>query len=622
MYTPPQEPNISCTVCNHYHYQKDNRCPNSKSKQTGFNEPKTSPTHPLTSPQPAKTNRNSPKASTVNTSDFLDSISQPSARSPSSGKKRKKSSSKEKSDDQEGEATQDYALSPTEPTGLDTEANTENHTKTEPSRPAVSLVISNGQNPHYVNESHLLLTSEISTGQIVLHEDEVSTPHAIVRIEKSGRVTVRDLRSTHGTFVDDQPLQIGQVVELKHNRRICFGSSAYDFDLWQRQLRHWPSGRIVQDLSWGNLWLISRDTLHEHILSHVQRSSPHLLIELSNDPKRPLAFKLRDLGTEGGTYINGHDLRQMKNGTFSAEREIQVQIGQARHSYKIEAQWIEKTYQRGQLIGTHYEIEKIFHQTSISELYFVKDNHLPFNRPFMIAKVPYTLRYDSKKAEILNAFRQEAFLMKKMRHENLLPSQESSEMGSHMNGQSRPYLIMRYIQGCNLGHLLSCRWQMREPRGLRLVDVQAIFSKLLSAIEYLHDQGWIHCDLKPENILLGDDGHVWLIDLGAATRIGEYANFRNEGFSAPETNGEIVNQASDIYSLGKILSNLITDQPYAQELQRIHKKATLLNIKMRYANIAALRQALNKAYDRPKSKAARKREGAADLAKLAQKYSN
>lgn len=315
-------------------------------------------------------------------------------------------------------------------------------------------------------------------------------------------------------------------------------------------------------------------------------------------------------------------------------------------------------YRSGDLIGESYVVEKQIYEGPMSQLYLVRDKRSA-NRRAMVAKVPNTQQYGAE--QVLPAFERESRLMAMLRHPNLLPCEESGKTASSSDAPEVPYLIMPYIQGVDLRSLLSHRQQRQsKPEGLRLVDVQAIFNALLSAVEYLYEQGWVHCNLKPSQILIGNDEQVFLTGLGAATPIGDRAYFHSPAYSAPETGARRpITIESDIYSLGKMLFELVsgkgpaTTSPwtdtgtkrtivpsglarapvtkvtlesllqspeYGLDFAYLINKATKRVAKDRYPDVKALREALDDVYTRPRPREALEAEGAANLAQLVQDY--
>lgn len=101
--------------------------------------------------------------------------------------------------------------------------------------------------------------------------------------------------------------------------------------------------------------------------------------------------------------------------------------------------------------------------------------------------------------------------------------------------------------------------------------IASIFEGVLEGMEYAHDQGVIHRDLKPENILIGDDDTIVVSDFGLgraidaatsrATRTGAWVG--TLAYMAPEQMGNAAHAdaRSDIFSLGRILYELMTGDP-------------------------------------------------------------
>ncbi|KAH9942589.1 Pkinase-domain-containing protein [Amylocystis lapponica] len=125
------------------------------------------------------------------------------------------------------------------------------------------------------------------------------------------------------------------------------------------------------------------------------------------------------------------------------------------------------------------------------------------------------------------------------------------------------YLVMDYCPG---GDLFSA---IIDRRSFSHNDsrVKAVFVELLDAVHSCHDQGVFHRDLKPENILCskGDD-HVFVSDFGLSTKtkLSSSIGCGSSFYMSPECIGIYTKKRpfsasrSDIWSLGVILTNLIT----------------------------------------------------------------
>lgn len=100
---------------------------------------------------------------------------------------------------------------------------------------------------------------------------------------------------------------------------------------------------------------------------------------------------------------------------------------------------------------------------------------------------------------------------------------------------------------------------VNQSHGLPLSEVSNLFSQLLIAIEYLHNEAHItHRDLKLENIMIDNCGHIRLIDFGFSSKNSLMSTLCGSiPYCAPEVlSGQLYTKASDIWSMGIILYSL------------------------------------------------------------------
>jgi len=210
--------------------------------------------------------------------------------------------------------------------------------------------------------------------------------------------------------------------------------------------------------------------------------------------------------------------------------------------------------------------------------------------------------------EVLRRFAVERQILAKLDHPNIT---RLLDAGTTQDGL--PYFIMDYVDGIAITEFA------REEK-LSLTDRLRLLLKICSAVEFAHHNGVIHRDIKPTNILVRCNSEPKLLDFGIAKLLQDGVSDDlttpvdrrlTPRYAAPELSGqEPVTLAADVYSLGLVLLELVTDQNLGDEMRAgprswrkldesvdpalaaIIRRATQLEPGKRYASSSELRNAL------------------------------
>ena len=161
------------------------------------------------------------------------------------------------------------------------------------------------------------------------------------------------------------------------------------------------------------------------------------------------------------------------------------------------------------------------------------------------------------------------FVLARFRNERQILAQlEHPNIGRLLDGATTedglPYFVMEYVRGGALDRYC-------DGRSLTITERLGLFVAICSAVQYAHQNLIVHRDIKPSNILVTDDGVPKLLDFGIAKILNPESAGMAEGrtmtmvklltpeYASPEQLlGEPITTASDVYSLGVVLYELLT----------------------------------------------------------------
>src|SRR5437867_3057262 len=158
----------------------------------------------------------------------------------------------------------------------------------------------------------------------------------------------------------------------------------------------------------------------------------------------------------------------------------------------------------------------------------------------------------------LKRFRREAAAAASLDHARIVPIYEVGERDGSC------YFSMKFIEGGQLDEVVS-----RAPMSMR--QSAEVIAKVARTVHFAHQHGILHRDIKPGNILLDTSGEPHLTDFGLArlvepgsTVTGSLEIMGTPSYMAPEQavgNNVAVGRATDVYGLGAVLYELLTDHP-------------------------------------------------------------
>lgn len=182
--------------------------------------------------------------------------------------------------------------------------------------------------------------------------------------------------------------------------------------------------------------------------------------------------------------------------------------------------------------------------------------------------------------EKISRFKREIHITAYLDHPAIPPVFDA---GTTVDGE--PYMLMKVIEGQTLLQLIHDYHKSKTGQGLRPLLV--ILLKVADALSYAHSKGILHRDLKPENVMVGAFGEVMVMDWGIARDLREQEDSQlrgqlakspelnkeqlksagltedgavlgTPGYMAPEQIEGRVDERSDVFALGCLLTEILT----------------------------------------------------------------
>jgi serine/threonine-protein kinase len=220
------------------------------------------------------------------------------------------------------------------------------------------------------------------------------------------------------------------------------------------------------------------------------------------------------------------------------------------------------------LLNNRYQLLEPLGTGGMAQVYRARDLML---ERFVAIKI---LRSDySADPELQVRFRQEAKAAANLSHPNIVTVHDFGF------DQGKLFIVMEHVPGTNLKTMTENLGKFSPEDALPII-IQAC-----AGLGYAHRAGLVHCDVKPHNILVTPDRRVKVTDFGIARAIaGINPDEQNDVvwgsplyFSPEQAAGQAPSPASDVYSLGVVMYEMLAGRPpfvakTAETLARLHRE--------------------------------------------------
>jgi pSer/pThr/pTyr-binding forkhead associated (FHA) protein/predicted Ser/Thr protein kinase len=337
------------------------------------------------------------------------------------------------------------------------------------------------------------------SGEGELSDDvELSRRHARVARDAGGELSIEDLGSANGTFLNGEPVRGRQVLKVGDSVRI--GSTTLELTAVGRA----PAPPAVPT-----------PAVPTPPLPTPAVPTPPLPTPPPAPAKRPPAPAVPDAAREELTP-------ELPLGSVFAGCRVEEVIGHGD-------------------MGVVYRAEELALQRRVA--------------------LKLILPEYSREERFRERFRRESRIAATIDHPNVIPIFDAGEEDGVL------FIMMRLVEGTDLRARIAAEGRIEPLRATRIVR------QVGAALDAAHARGMLHRDVKPSNVLLAAGDHVYLSDFGLAKHAAAVGGLTRQGsivaraaYVAPE---QILNQhvdaRADIYALGCLLFEALTGEaPFAR----------------------------------------------------------
>jgi pSer/pThr/pTyr-binding forkhead associated (FHA) protein/tRNA A-37 threonylcarbamoyl transferase component Bud32 len=436
-------------------------------------------------------------------------------------------------------------------------------------------------------------------------DPEISRRHAYVSRGTDGRLTIEDLGSANGTFVNDEPidapqtLDVGDVVRVGKTVLEVTGRSGA-----MPEKPRPPTGALPGEPSnaaaeAGEVLVVTagtalgrRLTVSDELVIGREVSGDGMLsddLKLSRRHARVARdasgqLTIEDLGSANGTFVDGERVRgrqRLKVGDSVQIGSTTLQLTDvgptpappsippaasatpppaparrppARAAPAADREGVASVLPLGSVFAG-CRVEEVIGSGAMGVVY--RGEELALQRRVALKLI---LAEHSQEERFRERFRRESQIAAAIDHPNVIPIFDAGDEDGVL------FIMMRLVEGTDMRALIAAEGRIEPLRAARIVR------QVGAALDAAHARGMLHRDIKPSNVLLARGDHVYLSDFGLAKRADSVGGLTRHGtivaraeYVSPE---QILNQRvdarADIYALGCLLFEALTGEvPFA-----------------------------------------------------------